>query len=130
MGATSGQFPRRAVLRSWTIDANDGIIATSDILQGFAGAGATHSVLVTAATAATVAGPAGLGGATWAEEAAKREAQLELASEEGEALAADPAAEVDRAAAYYERKGLAPPLAEQLTAHDALGAARVGARHR
>ena len=56
------RFPRAQSFRSWTIDANDGIIGTSGILEGFAGAGATHSVLVTAASAATIAGALGLGG--------------------------------------------------------------------
>ena len=119
-------FPRAQSFRSWTIDANDGIIGTSGILEGFAGAGATHSVLVTAASAATIAGALGLGGSTWAEAAAEREAQLELAEEERAQLAADPAAEIDELAAYYERKGLeqalAREVAEQLTAHDALAA--------
>jgi VIT1/CCC1 family predicted Fe2+/Mn2+ transporter len=117
-------FPRPQSFRSWTIDANDGIIGTSGILEGFAGAGASHSVLVTAASAATIAGA--LGGATWAEAAAEREAQLELAEEERAQLAADPAGKIDELAAYYERKGLAPSLARevavQLTAHDALAA--------
>jgi VIT1/CCC1 family predicted Fe2+/Mn2+ transporter len=119
-------FPRPQSFRSWTIDANDGIIGTSGILEGFAGAGASHSVLVTAASAATIAGALGLGGATWAEAAAEREAQLELAEEERAQLAADPAGEIDELAAYNERKGLAPSLARevavQLTAHDALAA--------
>jgi len=119
-------FPRPQSFRSWTIDANDGIIGTSGILEGFAGAGASHSVLVTAASAATIAGALGLGGATWAEAAAEREAQLELVEEERAQLAAEPAAEIDELTAYYERKGLAPALArevaEQLTAHDALAA--------
>ena len=70
--------------------------------------------------------PLGLGGATWAEAAAEREAQLELADEERAQLAAEPAAEIDELTAYYERKGLSPDLArevaEQLTAHDALAA--------
>jgi VIT1/CCC1 family predicted Fe2+/Mn2+ transporter len=118
--------------RSWTIDANDGIIATSGILEGFAGAGATHSVLVTAATAATVAGALGLGGSTWAEEASEREAQLELASRERARLAADPAAELAELAAHYESRGLDPALArevaEQLTAHDPV-AAQLDAEH-
>jgi VIT1/CCC1 family predicted Fe2+/Mn2+ transporter len=112
--------------RSWTIDANDGIIGTSGILEGFAGAGASHSVLVTAASAATIAGALGLGGATWAEAAGEREAQLELAEEESAALAADAAAEIMELAAYYERKGLPPALAqevaEQLSAKDPLAA--------
>jgi VIT1/CCC1 family predicted Fe2+/Mn2+ transporter len=89
-------------------------------------------VLVTAATAATVAGALGLGGSTWAEEAAERDAQLELASEELAQLATDPGAEVAELAAYYEQKGLDPALAlevaEQLTAHDAL-AAQLEAEH-
>ena len=118
-------FPRAQSFRSWTIDANDGIIGTSGILEGFAGAGASHSVLVTAASAATIAGAVGLGGATWAEAAAEREAQLELAEELAE-IAADPAAELAELAGFYERKGLSPALArevaEQLTAHDALAA--------
>ncbi|HEY1316911.1 MAG TPA: VIT1/CCC1 transporter family protein [Gaiella sp.] len=119
-------LPRAQSFRSWSIDANDGIIGTSGILEGFAGAGASHSVLVTAASAATIAGALGLGGATWAEAAAEREAQLEKAAEERAELAADPAAELAELEAYYERKGLAPSLArevaEQLTVHDALTA--------
>jgi VIT1/CCC1 family predicted Fe2+/Mn2+ transporter len=117
---------RAQSFRSWTIDANDGIIGTSGILEGFAGAGASHSVLVTAASAATIAGALGLGGATWAEAAGEREAQLELAEEESAALAADAAAEIMELAAYYERKGLPPALAqevaEQLSAKDPLAA--------
>ena len=119
-------FPRARSFRSWTVDANDGIIGTSGILEGFAGAGASHSVLVTAASAATIAGALGLGGATWAEAAAEREAQLEVAEEERAELAADPVAEIAELAAYYERKGLSPALArevaEQLSVNDALAA--------
>ena len=112
--------------RSWAIDANDGIVATAGILEGFAGAGATHTVLVTAATAATISGALALGGGTWAEEAAERERQLALVAEEGLELASDPAFEVAELATHYEERGLSPELArevaEQLTAHDALGA--------
>ena len=44
-----------ASLRSWTLVANDGIIATAGILEGFAGAGATDRGLLVAATVATIA---------------------------------------------------------------------------
>jgi len=125
-------LPRPQSFRSWTIDANDGIIGTSGILEGFAGAGASHSVLVTAASAATIAGALGLGGATWSEAAAERDAQLEVAEEERAQIAADPAGEVDELAEFYERKGLTATLArevaDQLTAHDAL-AAQLEAEH-
>jgi VIT1/CCC1 family predicted Fe2+/Mn2+ transporter len=123
---------RARSFRSWTIDANDGIIATAGILEGFAGAGATDTVLLTAATAATVSGAFALGGATWAEEAAEREVQVALAAEERSELASDPDSQVAELAAHYEEKGLAPELArevaEQLTAHDAL-AAQLEAEH-
>lgn len=112
--------------RAWTGDANDGVIVTSGILEGFAGAGASHSILVTAATAATISGALGLGGATWAATAGEREAQLALAAEERARLAANAAGEIVELADYYVQKGLEPALArqvaEQLSAHDALSA--------
>ncbi|GAA1440526.1 VIT1/CCC1 transporter family protein [Leifsonia poae] len=115
-----------ASLRSWTVDANDGIIATAGVLEGFAGAGANDATLLTAAIVATVAGGLSLGGAKWSEEAAEREAQLRVAREEAAQLALSPEDEVVELAGYYERKGLTAELArqvaEQLTAADALGA--------
>lgn len=121
-----------ASFRSWAVDANDGIIATAGILEGFAGAGATDRLLVTAATAATISGALALGGATWAETAAERELQLTLAAEESGELASDLGDQIAELAAHYERKGLSPELArkvaEELTAHDAL-AAQLAAEH-
>jgi VIT1/CCC1 family predicted Fe2+/Mn2+ transporter len=115
-----------ASFRGWAVDANDGIIATAGILEGFAGAGATDSVLVTAATAATISGALGLGGATWAEQAAEREIQLALAEDERAELAADPRDQVRELAERYEARGLpaalAQDVAERLTAHDPVGA--------
>jgi len=73
----------------------------------------SRSVLVTAASAATITGALGLGGATWAEAAAERDAQLELVEEERAQLAADPAVEIDELTAFYERKRLAPSRARR-----------------
>lgn len=115
-----------ASLRSWTVDANDGIIATAGVLEGFAGAGAGESTLLTAAVVATIAGALSLGGAKWSEEAAERDAQLRVAREEAAQLELSPDEEVVELAGYYERKGLTVDLArrvaEELTAADALGA--------
>jgi VIT1/CCC1 family predicted Fe2+/Mn2+ transporter len=111
-------------LRKWSVVANDGIIATAGILEGFAGAGASHATLVTAATSATIAGMLSAGGSEWAEAAAEREAQLRTAEEEAADIARQPAVELAELAAYYEAKGLAPELARevarQLMARDAL----------
>jgi vacuolar iron transporter family protein len=115
-----------ASLRSWTAVANDGIIATAGILEGFAGAGATDRALLIAATVATIAGMLAAGGAKWAEVDAEREAHLQAAADEAASLATSPEAELAELIAYYEAKGLAPELAqavaEQLTAHNALAA--------
>ena len=116
----------RESLRSWTVVANDGIIATAGILEGFAGAGASEGTLVRAATAATIAGMLAVGGAEWAEAAAEREAQLSAAAEEEAQIASQPDIEHAELVAYYEEKGLSPELArevaDQLMAHDAIDA--------
>jgi len=116
----------RESLRTWSVVASDGIIATAGILEGFAGAGASHRTLVTAATAATIAGMLAAGGSEWAQAAAEREAQLSAAEEEAAEIARQPDVELAELAAYYEEKGLTPELArevaEQLMVHDALDA--------
>lgn len=112
--------------RSWVVDANDGVIATAGVLEGFAGAGASDRTLIIAALSATIAGALSVGGAKWAEAAAEREAQLVLIAEEQAQLAISPDDEVAELAAYYERKGLTPEVAAQvaaqLSARDALAA--------
>ena len=112
--------------RSWMIDANDGIIATASLLQGFAGAGASDRLLLLAATAATIAGGLSAGGAKWAEVAAEREADQRLVREEAAELEADLHGEIDELTAHWQAKGLSPEtartVAEELTAHDALAA--------
>jgi VIT1/CCC1 family predicted Fe2+/Mn2+ transporter len=116
----------RGSLRSWTLVANDGIVATAGILEGFAGAGAGDRTLITAATVATIAGMLSAGGAEWAEAAAEREAQLTAVEEEEAELARQPGVEHAEVVAYYQAKGLTPQLArevaDQLMARDAVDA--------
>lgn len=112
--------------RGWTLSANDGIIATASLLQGFAGAGASDRLLLFAASAATIAGGLSAGGAKWAEVAAEREAELRLADDERAELERDLHGELDDLAAHWQAKGLTPDtarkVAEELHAHDAIGA--------
>ncbi|MBO0728346.1 MAG: VIT1/CCC1 transporter family protein [Acidimicrobiaceae bacterium] len=119
-------FADRGSLRSWTVIANDGIIATAGILEGFAGAGASDRTLITGATAATIAGMLAVGGAEWAEAASEREAQLTAAKEEAAEISRQPDVEQAELVAYYEEKGLTPQLAhevaDQLMASDPLDA--------
>lgn len=103
-----------AVHRNAALAANDGIIATAGILEGFAGAGASETTLVVAATAATVAGMFTAGGAKWAEAATEREAQLNALKEERLEIKRQPEVELSELAAYYEEKGLSPELAHEV----------------
>ena len=120
------RFRDASAYRSWTIEANDGIIATAGLLFGFAGAGASNRVLLFTATAATIAGGLSVGGASWAEHAAERDAQLLYAKRESNDLATDPHGELEELTRYWEERGLSPEtaneVARQLSAHDALAA--------
>lgn len=118
--------PNRESFRSWTQVANDGIIATAGILEGFSGAGASNRTLITAATTATIVGMLSVGGAEWAEAAGERDGQLAAAEEEAAEIARQPEVEHAEVVAYYEAKGLTPQLArevaDQLMARDAVDA--------
>lgn len=120
------RFREYASPRQWAVDANDGIIATAGLLEGFAGAGADDALLLTAASAMIVAGALGLGGAKWSEEATELDAQRALIAEEEAQLAENPENELAELVAFWELKGLSPELArgvaEELNARDALAA--------
>lgn len=113
-------------IQSWVVDANDGIIATAGLLFGFAGAGASNRVLLFTASAAAIAGGLSVAGASWAEQAAERDAQLLAAKRERDDLARDPDAELQELARHWEERGLtsetAREVARQLHEHDALAA--------
>lgn len=115
-----------ATHRSLIVEANDGIMTTAGIVEGFAGAGADgHTVVIAAATAMIVGGIV-LAGARYAEEAAERDSTLATIAEEQRLLELDPQAELEELTAIYEAKGpshdLAFEVATQLSATDALGA--------
>jgi len=112
--ASGSSLSGAASVRSLVVDANDGIIATAGIVEGFAGAGATRSTILIAAFSAMVAGGIALAGAKYAEEAAERDAQLALIEEERQQLARSPGEEIAELVALYEAKGLSPRLAHEV----------------
>lgn len=120
------RFRDPATHRSWALAANDGIIATAGLLLGFTGAGASDRLLLFTAVAATIAGVFSTAGAKWAEVAAERESQLLIMEREQADITRDPQGEILELADYWHSKGLsddvARAVAEQLHAHDALGA--------
>ena len=113
-------------LRAAELGANDGILSTSSLVLGVAAAHATHSSVVVAAVAGLVAGSMSMAAGEYVSvhsQADTEKADLKL--ERGE-LKTDNAGEHKELAAIYVKRGLDPTLAKQvanqLMAHDALGA--------
>ncbi|UOQ87813.1 VIT1/CCC1 transporter family protein [Agromyces endophyticus] len=94
--------------------ANDGIIGTAGVLQGFAGAGASSTTLLVASVSAMVAGAVAGFGSKYAELAAERDAQQALIADEASDLASDDADELADLAEHFEERGVPGPLAEEV----------------
>lgn len=113
-------------LRAAVLGANDGILSTSSLVLGVAAAHATHSNIVVAGVAGLVAGAMSMAAGEYVSvhsQADTEQAELELERAE---LKADDKGEHKELTAIYVARGLDPSLAkkvaEQLMAHDALGA--------
>ena len=115
-----------SIVRKWVLDANDGIISTTGIMQGFAGAGANEQTVLFAAVAVMVTGGLSLGGAAYAEAAQDRAAELEVIKRERELIRMSPEQQVAELRTHYMERGLEPALAaqvaDQLSAKDPLAA--------
>ena len=113
-------------LRAAVLGANDGILSTASLVLGVAAAHGTHSSVLIAGVAGLVAGAMSMAAGEYVSvhsQADTEKADLQL--ERGE-LKTDNVGEHKELAAIYVARGLAPALAkqvaQQLMAHDALGA--------
>jgi VIT1/CCC1 family predicted Fe2+/Mn2+ transporter len=113
-------------LRAAVLGANDGILSTSSLVLGVAAARATHSSVMIAGVAGLVAGAMSMAAGEYVSvhsQADTEQADLDLEREE---LKADDKGEHKELTAIYVARGLDPLLAkqvaQQLMAHDALGA--------
>ena len=113
-------------LRAAVLGANDGILSTSSLVLGVAAAHATHSSVVVAGVAGLVAGAMSMAAGEYVSvhsQADTEKADLKLERAE---LKADDKGEHKELAAIYVARGLDPVLAkqvaQQLMAHDAIGA--------
>lgn len=113
-------------LRAAVLGANDGIVSTASLIIGVAAADATtHQVLV-AGVAGLVAGAMSMAAGEYVSVSSQADTErADLAREQRE-LATEPAHEREELIRIYESRGLSRTLAEQvadqLMAHDALGA--------
>jgi len=113
-------------LRAAVLGANDGLISTSSLVVGVAAAATTSEPVVLAALAGLVAGALSMAAGEYVSVSSQADTErADLERERGE-LADEPEREHAELAAIYVSRGLTPELArqvaDQLTAHDALGA--------
>jgi vacuolar iron transporter family protein len=113
-------------LRAAVLGANDGIVSTASLLVGVAAAEPNHGAIVTAGIAGLVAGAMSMAAGEYVSvhsQADSEEADLERERRE---LETDDAGERRELMGIYIGRGLTPDLArqvaDQLMAHDALGA--------
>jgi VIT1/CCC1 family predicted Fe2+/Mn2+ transporter len=113
-------------LRAAVLGANDGIVSTASLLVGVAAASASHGNILVTGVAGLVAGAMSMAAGEYVSVHSQADTeQADLALERTE-LERNPAAERRELTAIYVTRGLEPGLAqsvaEQLMAHDALGA--------
>src|SRR5664279_2585090 len=113
-------------LRAAVLGANDGIVSTASLVLGVAAAHSSQATVILTGVAGLVAGAMAMAAGEYVSVHSQADTEAaDLAKERAE-LAADPVAEHRELAAIYVGRGLdlalADQVADQLTAHDALGA--------
>ncbi len=113
-------------LRAAVLGANDGIVSVAGLVVGVAASGASVATILATGVAGTVAGAMSMAAGEYVSVQTQADTEdADLAMEKRE-LHEDPHSELEELTAIYRHRGLEPALArqvaEQLTAHDALGA--------
>lgn len=113
-------------LRAAVLGANDGIVSVAGLVVGVAASGASAATILATGVAGTVAGAMSMAAGEYVSVQTHADTEdADLAMEKRE-LHEDPHSELEELATIYRHRGLEPALArqvaEQLTAHDALGA--------
>ncbi len=113
-------------LRAAVLGANDGIVSTASLIVGVAATGASRSTVIVAATAGLVAGAMSMAAGEYVSVSSQADTEQADLAREAKELAADPVSEHAELARIYEGRGVSPgvaaQVAEELMAHDALGA--------
>src|SRR5688572_19975981 len=122
----SHRLARVGWLRAAVLGANDGIVSTASLLVGVAAAGASHGALLTAGIAGAVAGAMSMAAGEYVSVSSQADSEAADLTRERHELQADDAGERRELTAIYMSRGLSSELAKQvadeLMAHDALGA--------
>ncbi len=113
-------------LRAAVLGANDGLISTSSLVVGVAAAAPDRAAILVAAVAGLAAGALSMAAGEYVSVSSQADTEsADFERERGE-LATDPEHELAELTGIYVGRGLtgelAAQVAQQLTAHDALGA--------
>jgi vacuolar iron transporter family protein len=125
-GGGAQAIARTGWLRAAVLGANDGILSTSGLILGVAAAtAAPHMVLITGASG-LVAGAMSMAAGEYVSVSSQLDAEKAALSRERRELSTDVEGELRELSAIYVERGvdpaLAPKVAEQLMAKDALAA--------
>ena len=117
---------RSGWLRAAILGANDGILSTASIVIGVAAASDTRDPIILAGVAGLVAGALSMAAGEYVSVSSQSDLEFADLKREETELKETPDAELIELATIYEDRGLSKELsmkvAEELTAHDALGA--------
>ena len=113
-------------LRAAVLGANDGIVSTASLCIGVAAAGGSAHAVLIAGTAGLVAGAMSMAAGEYVSVSSQSDTERADLARERQELADDDPHERAELAAIYQGRGLdaalAKQVADQLMAHDALGA--------
>jgi len=113
-------------LRAAVLGANDGIVSTASLIIGVAAASSTHEGVLLSGVAGLVAGAMSMAAGEYVSVSSQSDTENADLSLEKKSLKEDIEFEKKELATIYEARGVEPLLAwqvaEQLMAHDALGA--------
>ena len=113
-------------LRAAVLGANDGIVSTASLVVGVAASNATRANIWIAGVAGLAAGALSMAAGEYVSVSSQADTERADLDRERRELAADSVHEHDELAGIYVKRGLEPSLArqvaEQMMAHDALGA--------
>lgn len=117
---------RAAWLRAAVLGADDAIVSTASLMVGVAASNASKDAILVAGVAGLVAGATSMAVGEFVSVSSQRDAEQADIERESRELAGQPQAELDELALIYVNRGvdkeLAQKVAEQLSAHDRLGA--------
>ena len=117
---------RAGWLRAAVLGSDDAIVSTSSLMIGVAAASASKAAILVAGVAGLVAGAMSMAVGEFVSVSSQRDAEQADIGLETQELATEPQAELQELALIYVKRGLdeelAMKVAEQLSAHDRLGA--------